>query len=84
MRPAFTALWARNRTTPSPRSTPPLGLVPVAQLIGYSRGLILVPALLAAPATVLLHPTAWPAALAAALALTATAVALAISTDRKH
>ena len=43
-----------------------------------------VSALLAAPATVLLHPTAWPAALAAALALTATAVALAISTDRKH
>ncbi|GLC62588.1 hypothetical protein PLESTB_001916800 [Pleodorina starrii] len=56
----------------------------IAQLIGYSRGLILVPALLAAPATVLLHPAAWPAALAAALALTATAVALAISTDRKH
>ena len=62
----------------------PLGPVPVAQLIGYSRGLILVPALLAAPATVLLHPTAWPAALAAALALTGTAVVLAISTDRKH
>ncbi|GEO97439.1 DUF6297 family protein [Kocuria turfanensis] len=62
----------------------PLGPVPVTQLIGYSRGLILVPALLTAPATVLLHPTVWPIALVAALALTATAVALAISTDRKH
>lgn len=62
----------------------PLGPVPVAQLIGYSRGLIMVPALLAAPATVLLHPTTGPAALAAALGLTTTAVALAISTDRKH
>lgn len=62
----------------------PLGPVPVAQLLGYSRGLLLVPALLAAPATVLLHPAAWPAALAAALALAGTAVALAISTDRKH
>lgn len=84
MRSASTALWVRNRTTLSPRSTPPLGPVPVAQLIGYSRGLVLVPALLAAPAAALLHPAAWPVALAAALALTAIAVALAISTDQKH
>lgn len=79
----YRALGPEPDHTQPPIDTP-LGPVPVAQLIGYSRGLILVPALLAAPATVLLHPTAWPAALAAALALTATAVALAISTDRKH
>lgn len=79
----YRALGPEPDHTQPPIDTP-LGPVPVAQLIGYSRGLILVPALLAAPATVLFHPTAWPAALAAALALTATAVALAISTDRKH
>ncbi|WP_144836787.1 hypothetical protein [Kocuria rosea] len=79
----YRALGPEPDHTQPPIDTP-LGPVPAAQLIGYSRGLILVPALLAAPATVLLHPTTWPAALAAALALTATAVALAISTDRQH
>ena len=79
----YRALVPEQDHTQPPIDTP-LGPVPVAQLIGYSRGLILAPALLAAPATVLLHPAAWPAALTAALALTATAVALAISTDRKH
>ncbi|MEX5265938.1 hypothetical protein RF640_18135 [Kocuria sp. CPCC 205231] len=79
----YRALAPEPDHTQPPIDTP-LGPVPVTQLIGYSRGLILVPALLAAPATVLLHPAAWPAALAAALALTATAVALAISTDWKH
>jgi hypothetical protein len=79
----YRALAPEPDHTQPPIDTP-LGPVPVAQLIGYSGGLILVPALLAAPATVLLHPTAWPAALAAALALTATAVALAIGTDRNR
>ncbi|MFF0903779.1 UNVERIFIED_CONTAM: DUF6297 family protein [Kocuria sp. CPCC 205316] len=79
----YRALAPEPDHTQPPIDTP-LGPVPVAQLIGYSRGLILVPALLAAPATVLLHPATWPAALVAALALAATAVALAISTDRKH
>ncbi|MGX5359844.1 hypothetical protein [Kocuria sp. KH4] len=79
----YRALGPEPDHTQPPIDTP-LGPVPVAQLIGYSRGLILVPALLAAPAAALLHPASWPAALAAGLALTATAVALAISTDRKH
>ena len=79
----YRALGPEPDHTQPPIDTP-LGPVPVAQLIGYSRGLILVPALLAAPATVLLEPTVWPTALAAGLAVTATAVALAISTDRKH
>lgn len=79
----YRALAPEPDHTQPPIDTP-LGPVPVAQLIGYSRGLILVPALLAAPAAVLLHPTAWPVALAAGLALTAAAVALAISTDRKR
>ncbi|WP_272027833.1 hypothetical protein [Kocuria rosea] len=79
----YRALGPEPDHTQPPIDTP-LGPVPVAQLIGYSRGLILVPALLAAPAATLLHPAAWPAALTAALALTAAAVALAINTDRKH
>lgn len=79
----YRALAPEPDHTQPPIDTP-LGPVPVAQLTGYSRGLIMVPALLAAPATALLHPAAWPAALVAALALMAIAVALAISTDRKH
>jgi hypothetical protein len=79
----YRALGPEPDHTQPPIDTP-LGPVPVAQLIGYSRGLILVPALLAAPGTALLHPATWPAVLVVALALTATAVALAISTDRKH
>ena len=79
----YRALGPEPDHTQPPIDTP-LGPVPVAQLIGYSRGLILVPALLAAPAAALLHPAAWPVALVAALALTAIAVALAISTDQKH
>ncbi|MFC4902734.1 hypothetical protein [Kocuria oceani] len=79
----YRALAPEPDHTQPPIDTP-LGPVPVAQLIGYSRGLVMVPALLAAPATVLLHPAAWAPALAAALVLTVTAVVLAISTDRKR